>query len=89
MSTPSNVRKPLPGATSRAPAAELEKEAWMVRVIYGGGSREWTFTCDGVVVDELRRAMVEGRPAHLTYAGTEAILNPAHVASVEMVKQPQ
>ena len=85
------VRKPLPATgTGRVSQQDLlEKEQWLARVVYGASEREWAFTCDGVVVEEIRKAMLEGRPAHLVYAGTEAILNPRHIASVEFQRQPQ
>ena len=79
MPAPQQVRKPIP--------ASLKAENWYVRVVYAGTGREWTFSCDGTVADELRRAMLEGRMAHLQYAGTEAILNPQHVATVELQRQ--
>ncbi|MDB5100510.1 MAG: hypothetical protein JWM80_4931 [Cyanobacteria bacterium RYN_339] len=77
----------LPAAPGKPANPALKSETWFVKLVYGASDREWTFSADGTVVEELRRAMIEGRPAHLIYAGTEAIINPAHIASVELQKQ--
>ncbi len=78
----------LPAKKSPAIPAKTS-ENWLVRIVFAGGAPEWPFTCDGVVVDVLRKAMLERKPAHLVYAGTEVIVNPEHVARVEFQKQAE
>lgn len=83
MPAPTPTPKPLPAK----PAQAATSETWFIRLIYAGTGREWVFSCDAATADELRKAMLDGRPAHLKYGGTEAIVNPAHVATVEFGKQ--
>lgn len=66
---------------------QLKSETWYVKMVYAHVDREWVFQCDGVVMEELRQAFLNRRVAHLKYAGTEVILNPEHMATMEFQNQ--
>ena len=75
-------------ATAQAQGQEqLKKETWYVKLVYAHFEKEWVFSCDGVVMEELREAFLQRRPAHVKYAGTEVIVNPEHMATMEFQKQ--
>ncbi len=80
MTIPAKKAPPITGPAAKA-------ESWYARIVFAGGAPEWVFTCDGVVVDTLRRALIDRKPAHLIYANTEVIVNPEHVARAEFQKQ--
>lgn len=74
-------------ADAHAHAGKTGHETWYVKLVYAHYEREWVFSCDEVVVQELKDAMAKGRPAHVHYAGTEVLINPQHFATMELQKQ--